>query len=84
MSWLIVWILPEFKVIPALPDYLQFWIMMVLGGLIYIPVTFLMPAEDMDKLVRYYVMSRPYGWWKPVRIEAERKGLLEPAGKGGK
>jgi SSS family solute:Na+ symporter len=77
LSWLIVWILPEFHAIPALPDYLQFWIMMVLGALIYLPLTFITKPEDMDRLVKYYVMSRPLGWWKPVREEAERRGLLQ-------
>jgi len=76
LSWLVVWILPEFHIIPALPDYLQFWIMMVLGALIYIPITFLTPAEDMERLVKYYVMSRPLGWWNPVRREAEKRSML--------
>ncbi len=76
LSWLVVWVLPEFRLIPVLPDYLQFWIMMVLGALIYLPITFLTKPEDMDRLVKYYVMSRPLGWWKPVRLEAERLGLL--------
>ena len=77
LSWLVVWILPAFKIIPVLPDYQQFWLMMVLGGLIYIPITFLTPPEDMEKLVKYYVMSRPVGWWAPVRREAEKRGLLK-------
>jgi hypothetical protein len=51
--------------------------MMVLGALIYIPITFLTKPEDMDRLVKYYVMSRPLGWWKPVRQEAIRRGLLK-------
>jgi len=76
LSWLVVWVLPEFRIIPVLPDYLQFWLMMVLGALIYIPITFLTKPEDMDRMVKYYVMSRPLGWWKPVRLEAERRGLL--------
>ncbi len=77
LSWLVVWVLPAFKLIPVLPDYQQFWLMMVLGALIYIPITFLTPAEDMDRLVKYYVMSRPLGWWGPVRREAENRGLLK-------
>jgi SSS family solute:Na+ symporter len=32
----------------------------------------------MDRLVKYYVMSRPLGWWKPVREEAVRRGMLKP------
>jgi Na+/proline symporter len=86
LSWLVVWVLPEFRILPDLPDYLQFWIMMVLGALIYLPITFLTKPEDMERLVKYYVMSRPLGWWKPVRLEAERRGLVVPeagAAKGG-
>ena len=79
LSWLVVWVLPEFRIIPVLPDYLQFWLMMVLGALIYIPITFLTKPEDMDRMVKYYVMSRPLGWWKPVQLEAERRGLLVAA-----
>jgi len=30
----------------------------------------------MDHLVRYYVMTRPLGWWKPVHDEAVRRGLI--------
>lgn len=77
LSWLVVWVLPAFKLIPVLPDYQQFWLMMALGVLIYIPITFLTPPEDMDRLVKYYVMSRPLGWWGPVRREAEKRGLLK-------
>jgi SSS family solute:Na+ symporter len=87
LSWLVVWVLPEFHVLPNLPDYLQFWIMMVLGALIYLPITFLTRPEDMERLVKYYVMSRPLGWWTPVRLEAERRGLVGPKvtkGQGGK
>ncbi len=76
LSWLVVWVLPAFGVIPALQDYQQFWLLMVLGALIYVPVTFLTKPEDMKHLVKYYAMSRPIGWWGPVRREAEKLGLL--------
>lgn len=78
LSWLVVWVLPSFGLLPELPDYQQFWVLMVLGALIYLPVTFLTKPDDMDHLVRYYVMSRPIGWWGPVRQEAQRRGLLRP------
>jgi len=77
LSWLVVWILPEFGILPHLKDFQQFWLLMLLGALIYIPVTFLTRPENMDHLVKYYVMSRPIGWWGPVRREAERRGLLQ-------
>ena len=79
LSWLVVWVLPAFKLIPALPDYVQFWILMGLGALIYIPVMYLTPPEEMTSLVRYYVMSRPIGWWGPVRAEARPDGRARRA-----
>ncbi len=76
LSWLIVWILPKFGVIPELPDYLQFWILIALNAMIYLPITFLTKPENMDHLVKYYVMSRPIGFWGPVKKEAIRRGLI--------
>ena len=37
LSWLVVWVLPEMHVIPSLPDYMQFWILLALGALILVP-----------------------------------------------
>jgi len=76
LSWLVVWILPLFGIIPNLPDYLQYWSLMVLTAFIYIPVTYLTKPDNMDHLVKYYIMSRPIGFWGPVKKEAERRGLL--------
>jgi hypothetical protein len=45
--------------------------------LIYIPVTLFTKPDNMDHLVKYYVMSRPIGWWGPVKRKAEELGLLE-------
>jgi hypothetical protein len=77
VSWLVVWILPAFGVIPKLPDHLQFWTLLALGALVFLPVTLLTRPESMDRLVRYYVMTRPIGWWKPVHREAVRRGLIK-------
>jgi Na+/proline symporter len=76
LSWLVVWILPRFGIVPELPDYVQFWILIILNAMIYIPVTYLTKPEDMNHLVRFYVMSRPIGIWGPVRKEAIRQGLI--------
>lgn len=75
-SWLVVWVLPAFGALPHLRDYQQFWLLMLLGALVFIPVTLATKPESMDRLVKFYVMSRPIGWWGPVRREAERRGLL--------
>ena len=80
-SWLVVWILPELNLIPHLLDYQQFWILMILGAMVYFPVTLLTKSEPMDHLVHYYVMSRPIGWWGPVRREAEQRGLIMSNGE---
>jgi hypothetical protein len=77
IAWLVVWVLPAFHVIPPLPDYLQFWLLMALGAVVFLPATLLTRPEDMSHLVRYYVMTRPIGWWGPVRAEALRRGLIE-------
>jgi len=79
VSWLVVWVLPEFGVIPKLPDHLQFWLLLALGAVVFVPVTLLTRSEDMTRLVRYYVMTRPIGWWRPVHEEAVRRGLIEEA-----
>ncbi len=76
LSWLIVWVLPNFGIIPELPDYMQFWALIVLNALIYIPVTLFTKPENMDHLIKYYVMCRPIGFWGPVNKEALKRGLL--------
>lgn len=77
VSWLVVWVLPAFGVYEPLPDHLNFWLLMALGALIYMPVTLLTKPEGMERLVRYYAMTRPLGWWGPVHREAVRRGLIE-------
>jgi Na+/proline symporter len=75
-AWLVVWILPEFGVFPPLPDYVQFWLLMALGAAAFLPATLLTKPEDMDHLVKYYLQTRPLGWWGPVHREAVRRGLI--------
>jgi solute:Na+ symporter, SSS family len=77
VSWLVVWILPAFGVMPKLPDHLNFWLLMALGAMIFLPVTLATKPEKMDRLVRYYMMTRPLGWWGPVHREAVKRGLIE-------
>jgi Na+/proline symporter len=82
VSWLVVWVLPAYGVIPPLPDHLQFWMLMALGAAVFLPATLFTRPENMDHLVDYYVMTRPLGWWGPVHREAVRRGRIEerPAG----
>jgi hypothetical protein len=84
VAWLVVWILPAFGVFPPLPDYLQFWLLMALGAAVFLPATLLTKPEEMDHLIRYYLQTRPLGWWGPVHREAVRRGLIDEdaAGEG--
>jgi SSS family solute:Na+ symporter len=77
LSWLVVWVLPAYKVIPDFQDYIQFWILLGLGLIVYLPVTLLTKPDDMKHLVKYYAMCRPIGWWGPVHREAVRLGLID-------
>jgi hypothetical protein len=78
LSWLVVWVLPYLGVIPQLSDSDQFWVLLAAGIFIYLPITFLTKPDDMDHLVRFYVQSRPIGFWGPVRREAQRLGIDLP------
>ncbi len=81
VCWLVVWILPSFGIIPDFPDYIQFWLLILLVAAVYIPITFLTKPDDMDKLVKVYIQTRPIGFWGPVKREAERRGLLQARDK---
>lgn len=37
---------------------------------------FIMEPSEMEVLVKFYSKIRPFGFWKPVRLEAERRGLV--------
>jgi Na+/proline symporter len=73
VSWLVVWILPALGVIPTFHESYQFWILMGLSALIFLPVTLLTKPEDMGRLVDFYDAARPVGWWGPVRREWEKR-----------
>ena len=76
MSWLVVWVLPGLGLLPELPNWANFWLLALLVSLVYIPVTFWSKPDDLNHLVRYYVMARPLGFWGPVRKEAIRRGMI--------
>ena len=76
MSWMVVFVLPTLGILPALPDWANFWLLAVLVGLVYFPVCFLTKPDDMDHLVEYYVQARPAGFWGPVKKEAIARGLI--------
>jgi hypothetical protein len=50
---------------------------MALGAAVFFPATLLTKPEDMSHLIRYYLQTRPLGWWGPVHQEAVRRGLID-------
>jgi Na+/proline symporter len=44
--------------------------------LITVVIGFRSEPTDMEVLVKFYSRVRPFGFWKPVRLEAERRGLV--------
>jgi len=79
VGWLVVWILPGLGVMPKLSQWANMWTIVAITAVIYIPVALLTKPDDMQHLARFYAMTRPIGFWGPVRKEAERMGLLSPA-----
>jgi len=77
VSWLIAWVLPALGVIPTYNEAVRFWLMMIISAIIYLPATLLTKPEDMDHLVMFYTMTRPPGFWGPVREEAVKRGLIK-------
>jgi Na+/proline symporter len=43
---------------------------------ITLAISFMTKPTDMEVLIKFYSKVRPFGFWKPVRIEAERRALI--------
>jgi uncharacterized protein YacL len=76
VSWFIVWILPAMGFTTGLSQEYQFWLIMSLCLPIYIICTYLTKPEDKEKLAIYYAMTRPPGFWKPIRKVAMEQGYI--------
>ena len=55
---------------PTFPFPAQVMINLVGSTVVWVSVTFLTPAVDMERLVEFYTRVRPPGWWGPVRRAA--------------
>ncbi len=60
----------------ALPLHWAIVFLMSSSIILCVVITFLTRPADMDTLVRFYTNVRPFGFWKPVREEAVRRGLV--------
>ena len=79
ISWLIVWILPSLGIGTGMTQEWQFWWAMILCLPIYLFFTYITKPEDKEKLAIYYAMTRPLGFWKPIREIALQKGYITEA-----
>ena len=61
---------PEWSTVKtlAVDTIASFFITVIIG--------FIAKPTDLEILVRFYSKVRPFGFWKPVRLEAERRGLV--------
>lgn len=48
----------------------------VASFVVTLAIGFMTKPADIDTLVKFYSKVRPFGFWKPVRLEAERRGLV--------
>jgi len=76
ISWLIVWILPSVGIGVGMTQEWQFWWAMILCLPIYLFFTYITKPEDKEKLAIYYAMTRPPGFWKPIRAYAIEKSYI--------
>jgi SSS family solute:Na+ symporter len=61
------------------PDWSnQVWLSVdILTSLVLtVGIGFMTKPTDMNTLLKFYSKVRPFGFWKPVRIEAEKQGLI--------
>jgi hypothetical protein len=76
ISWFIVWILPSIGIVTAMKQEWQFWWAMILCLPIYLFFTYITKPEDKEKLAIYYAMTRPPGFWKPIKKLAIEKNYI--------
>ena len=62
--------------LPDAPLHLSILFLVGLSLAATVAITFLNQPADRETLVRFYAKVRPFGFWGPVRREAERRGLV--------
>lgn len=69
-------ILGQKVLFPAWPSEVSLAVDTLASAAVTLVLGFLLPPADMEVLVKFYTKVRPFGVWKPVRREAERRGLV--------
>jgi Na+/proline symporter len=62
--------------LPDWPVYIAVGVVMTASFVWTIIATVLTKPTDIEVLVKFYVRVRPFGFWKPIREEAEWRGLI--------
>jgi Na+/proline symporter len=60
------------------PIYTAIGVSIAASFILTVITTFLTKPADTELLVKFYARVRPFGFWKPIRLEAERRGLVPP------
>jgi Na+/proline symporter len=61
---------------PTWPTQVWLSVDILLSLGISIVIGFITKPTEMDILLKFYSKVRPFGFWKPVRIEAETRGMI--------
>ena len=61
---------------PSWPIHTSIGFCTVASFVMTIIITFLTKPADTEILVKFYARVRPFGFWRPIRLEAERRGLV--------
>lgn len=58
------------------PVHISLPVNVIAAFVLTVIVTFLTKPADTEVLVKFYARVQPFGFWKPIRLEAERRGLV--------
>jgi Na+/proline symporter len=65
----------------GIPQYAQLFMVVGSSLALTIIITLLTTPASSDLLIKFYSRIRPFGFWKPIRLEAVRLGLVPAADK---
>jgi Na+/proline symporter len=62
--------------VPEWPVHTSIAVSVATSFVLTVMITFMTKPSDTELLVQFYAKVRPFGFWKPIRLEAERRGLV--------
>lgn len=61
---------------PSWPVHTSLAVNVLAAFVLTVIITFVTKPTDTEILVKFYSRVQPFGFWKPIRLEAERRGLV--------